>query len=209
MQEAATKDWKWLLCETAFATEYLHPKLGPGWTAVLLEACCVRAKEQRAFLPAGEKLRLSFWREWSMRSTAYYAGVAYYAGATAYAALGGSVSLLKWLLKRGCPWDTWTCTYAASGGHLQTLKYAHENGCPWNKDTCLEAGRRGHLDVLKYLHENGCPWDRNTCWMVARRGHLDMLKYANENGCPIDKAHIRNCATVFSYPCILAWIDTI
>ena len=46
-REAATKDWKWLLWDSAFATEYLHPELGAGWTAVLKESCCVRKDEEK------------------------------------------------------------------------------------------------------------------------------------------------------------------
>ena len=61
---------------------------------MLLEACCVRAKEQRAFLPAGKSLELWFREIWSV-------GESGYAGASAYAALRGSVSLLKWLRERG------------------------------------------------------------------------------------------------------------
>ena len=42
-REAATKDWRWLLWDSDLAREKIHPELGAGWTAVLKEACCVRA----------------------------------------------------------------------------------------------------------------------------------------------------------------------
>ena len=36
-------DWKWLLWESDVARAKIHPELGAGWTAVLKEACCVKA----------------------------------------------------------------------------------------------------------------------------------------------------------------------
>ena len=230
-REMEGEDIARILTSTAFATQHLHKELGPEWTAVLLEACCVRAKEQRAFLPAGKSLELSFREIWSVRERGY-------AGATAYATLRGSVSLLKWLRERGCPWDgsswmcsaaasgghlgvlkylhengcpwdEWTCSYAAEGGHLAMLKYAHENGCPWDKGTCAEAAIGGRLAVLKYAHDNGCPWDEGTCSGAAERGHLDVLKYAHENGCPWDESDCRFYAVAEGHAHVIAWIDSL
>ena len=44
---AGTKDWRWLLWESDVARAKLHPDLGPAWTAVLKEACCVRVGVDR------------------------------------------------------------------------------------------------------------------------------------------------------------------
>ena len=41
------EEWIRVFTQTAFATEYLHPALGPAWTAVLKEACCVRAPSKK------------------------------------------------------------------------------------------------------------------------------------------------------------------
>ena len=96
-------------------TDHLH--LGPGWTAVLLEACCVRAERQRrAFLPDDDEPRHLSCR-WI-----HDAGVYGYGGAASYAAKRGIMSLLRWLRARGCPWDEWTCREAAGGGHLDKLQ---------------------------------------------------------------------------------------
>ena len=38
-----TKDWRWLLWDSDLARDKIHPELGAVWTAVLKEACCVRA----------------------------------------------------------------------------------------------------------------------------------------------------------------------
>ena len=38
-----TKDWRWLLWDSDLARDKIHPELSAGWTAVLKEACCVKA----------------------------------------------------------------------------------------------------------------------------------------------------------------------
>ena len=95
--DVVVDDWKWLLWDSAFATEYLHPELGAGWTAVLLEACCVRAKDQRAFLPAVKVLTLSPLSMGGLVSKVTHIST------SGGAASRGSLSLIKWLRERGCP----------------------------------------------------------------------------------------------------------
>ena len=230
--DVVVDDWKWLLWDSAFATEYLHPELGAGWTAVLLEACCVRAKDQRAFLPAVKVLTLSPLSmgglvskvthistsggaasrgslsliKWLRERGCPWDGSSWMCSA---AASGGHLGVLKYLHENGCPWDEWTCSYAAEGGHLAMLKYAHENGCPWDKGTCAEAAIGGRLAVLKYAHDNGCPWDEGTCSGAAERGHLDVLKYAHENGCPWDESDCRFYAVAEGHAHVIAWIDSL
>ena len=168
-------------------TDRLHQLLGPGWTAVLLEACCVRAKDQRAYLPAGgkEKLRLRS-NDFAIKPP----GTKGRFGVLETAAARGSKSFALWLRKNRARWSKNTCAFAAKGGHLHVIKYAHENGCPWDATTCSKAAEGGHLDVLKYAHENGCPWDKETCKGAAKGGHLNVIKYAHEKGCPM---HTKTC----------------
>ena len=60
-----TKDWRWLLWDSDLARDRIQPELGAGWTAVLKEACCVKAgahkdKVKRLRKDVKEPLRL--WR---------------------------------------------------------------------------------------------------------------------------------------------------
>ena len=54
-----------------------------------------------------------------------------------------------------------TCSSAAQGGHLEVLKWLRRKGCPWNERTCLRAAVHGHLDVLRWAIDNGCPYEVN------------------------------------------------
>ena len=46
-REAKIKDWRWLLWDSDVARDKIHPDLGAGWTAVLKEACCVKAGKDK------------------------------------------------------------------------------------------------------------------------------------------------------------------
>ena len=212
-REAATKDWKWLLWDSAFANEYLHQKLGASLTAVLKEACCVRAgvdkdKVKRLREDVNEPLRL--WPktvnelgfvttvpfngmvvtvpllEWCVRRT-YKPDVKTFEAT----ARGGDMDAIRWLREHKCSWHEEdranALAGAARGGHLDVLQWLREEGCRWDERTCAGAARGGHMEVLRYAHENGCPWDESTCVGAARGGHLNVLKYAHENGCPWDE----------------------
>ena len=59
-------------------------------------------------------------------------------------AAGGHLELLKWAKKKGCNWDSTTCSYAASNGHLKLLRWAIKNGCKWNNEIGNSAAENGH-----------------------------------------------------------------
>ena len=100
------------------------------------------------------------------------------------AARFGSVKLLRWLRKLGCPWENErVCSQAARGGHLKVLKWARKHSCPWNGTTCRKAARGGHLRVLKWARENGCPWEFKTSCAAALGGHVRVLKWVMANNC--------------------------
>ena len=209
-REAATKDWKWLLWDSAFANEYLHQKLGASLTAVLKEACCVRAGVDKAKVNQLRKDLKDPLRLWPKKMESIggvqidvtkpfdgmvptvsllewcVAACKYELSAKSFhaTARGGDMDAVIWLHRnRNIAFSAHTCASAAMGGHLDVLKYLHENGCPWSSSTCYFAAMGGHLAMLKYLHENGCPWDEETCWAAAEGGHLDVLKYLHKNGC--------------------------
>ena len=212
-REAAIKDWKWLLWDSAFATEYLHQKLGAGWTAVLKEACCVNKDKDKdkvnRLREEGDSGPLRLWPrivnrygsnvtkpfpdmvvtvpflEWCVRRK--YKPSARTFEATAR---GGNMDAIRWLREHKCPWyeGHWAnaCTGAVRGGHLDVLQWLREEGCPWDEWTCEAAAEGGHLNVLQWIREHGLTWDSQTCAGAAYGGHLNILKLLRENGCPWD-----------------------
>ncbi len=50
-------------------------------------------------------------------------GVIYYS-----AAVNGNVDIIKWAVKNGYKWDTWTCTFAATCGQTEIITWANKNG---------------------------------------------------------------------------------
>ena len=210
-REAAIKDWRWLLWDSAFATEYLHRKLGAGWTAVLKEACCVREGVDKdkvnRLREDGDRNWLRLWprHEKPFKDMVPTVSLLEWCVAQKYkpdaatfeaTARGGDMDAVKWLRRKKCEWNGQVrtsptkllhynaCSGAAWGGHIHILKWLRKEGCPWDEGTCFEAAKGGHLNVLKYAHENGCPWNKWTCVEAAEGGYLDVLKYAHENGCP-------------------------
>ena len=204
--ELQGEQWKRLLWESDLAHDKIHPLLGAGWTAVLKEACCVKAgvhkdKVNPFLRDVKEPLRLWPKKRYGGRND--FKGIVVTAPLLDWCvrrkykpdvktfqatARGGDMDAIRWLRKHKVPWHqdyrANACTGAAEGGHLDVLKWLRKQGCPWDEWTCRDAAGGGHFDVLKYAHENGCPWDERTCWEAARGGHLDVLKYAHEKGCP-------------------------
>ena len=64
-REAAIKDWRWLLWDSDLARDKIHPELGAGWTAVLKEACCVRAWQDKDTV---ERMRVRENEDWDLYS---------------------------------------------------------------------------------------------------------------------------------------------
>ncbi|KAL6062163.1 Ankyrin repeat domain containing protein [Balamuthia mandrillaris] len=73
------------------------------------------------------------------------------------AAKAGHVDILRWLQKKGCPWDATTCKAAAVEGNLDALKWLRFHGCPWDERVFLAAAKSGRLAVVHWLHHHGCP----------------------------------------------------
>ena len=204
-REAATKDWRWLLWDSAFATEYLHQKLGAGWTTVLKEACCVRADKEKEKV---ERLRedggrgpLRLWPK-AMKCCTEMMHVMI--EKHDFKGMVPTVPLLEWCVRRKYKPNAATFEATARGGDMDAIRWLREHKCPWEEEgkseyyglldtdmhveynACDGAAEGGHLDVLKWLRMEGCPWHEGTCSRAARGGHLDVLKYAHENGCPWD-----------------------
>ena len=210
-REAATKDWKWLLWDSDLARDKIHSKLGAGWTAVLKEACCLRAGVHKDKVNRvredGDRGPLRLWpsteNDFGNVTTEPFKGMVVTvsllewcvrrkykpdSGTFEATARGGDMDAFKWLRKHKCSWHeedrASALAGAARGGHLDVLQWLREEGCRWDERTCAGAARGGHMEVLRYAHENGCLWDEETCEGAAKGGHLHVLKYAHENGCP-------------------------
>jgi len=74
---------------------------------------------------------------------------------TMQCAMKGDLRELKFLHKRGCPWDETLTKYAAATGEFDSLRYAIEHGCPFNHEAVTYAARFGKMNCLRYLVERG------------------------------------------------------
>ena len=191
-REAAIKDWKWLLWDSAFATEYLHQKLGAGWTAVLKEACCVnKDKDKDKVNRLREEGDSGPLRLWPRIVNRYGSNVT-----KPFPDMVVTVPFLEWCVRRKYKPSARTFEATARGGNMDAIRWLREHKCPWYEEygpnarinACRGAAEGGHLNVLTWLRNEGCPWNEWTCEGAAEGGYLDVLKYAHENGCPWDES---------------------
>src|SRR5690348_2395377 len=56
------------------------------------------------------------------------------------------LDLLKFIYQFGNPFRNEICNVAASFGSLEVLKWAKKNGCPLDEYTCSSAAKGGHLE---------------------------------------------------------------
>ena len=112
--------------------------------------------------------------------------------------LPGSVALVNWALREGCPrfFKSYNMArVAAQHGHRELLQWlCRERAWSWHMfgafamdaDVMSWAAMGGNLDLVRWLRGEGCPWDKWTCYFAAQRGHVETLRWARENGCPWD-----------------------
>lgn len=98
-----------------------------------------------------------------------------------FAGRRGSLGVLEWLSKRGCPTDLYSCTAgAASGGNLAALKWSRQRGHGWDRFVCFSAARLGNLEMLCWATRQGCPWDKHRCIGIAgANGHHAVVEWMN------------------------------
>jgi hypothetical protein len=105
---------------------------------------------------------------------------------TAVAAKYNHLSLVKWLLSAGCPFQASSmCEGAASSGSIEMMVYARQRGCELNAGVMQAAAEKGHLSMCQYLLSEGCAWDAAASNWAAYSGHLDTLRWLREHGCPL------------------------
>jgi hypothetical protein len=94
-----------------------------------------------------------------------------------------NLSLLKWAVDNGAPFDTLVIKNACSTKKFNMVIWAINNGCPFihsANDLALTA----NLDVIKLAHEQGCPFNSLVTFYAAAENNGDLLKWAYENGIP-------------------------
>ena len=96
----------------------------------------------------------------------------------------GTLSIMKWLREKECPWRSWTFSCAAMHGDLNKMKWLKANDCPWGEHTFAQASGLGDLNNMKWLKENGCPWDEETFEDAALFEHIEVLDWLFLNNCP-------------------------
>ena len=96
-------------------------------------------------------------------------------GATAIAAMSGSLDILQWAHRDGCPCTEKTARDAAMGGHVEALMWLRKNRCEWDEKVCSRAAEYGHLHVLQYAVANDCPWEPELCLRQAQSAGFDEI----------------------------------
>lgn len=67
------------------------------------------------------------------------------------------INILEYLYEEGClPNNTEFCSNAAATGSLALLKWLRKHGCPWDSKTC-EKAKSSNSQLIDWIHSNGCP----------------------------------------------------
>ncbi|GFH47641.1 hypothetical protein CTEN210_04116 [Chaetoceros tenuissimus] len=103
-----------------------------------------------------------------------------------------ALETLKWLRRRGCPWNESLCSSAAWNGNLEALKWARSEGCPWSDATLTAAADRGNIAIMEYCLQNQCPMTVEACCFTMRNKNqntaFECLKLLREYSCPWDES---------------------
>eukprot|EP00953_Heterococcus_sp_UTEX-ZZ885_P016787 9417-Heterococcus_DN1.PRE.1 len=85
-----------------------------------------------------------------------YEGVEIDPRAMAAAASEGQTAMCEYLLNIGCYWTDAAPTKAAEAGHFETLRWLRKKGCPWNVPASFwQAVYSSCTDVLNFVIEQG------------------------------------------------------
>lgn len=98
---------------------------------------------------------------------------------TALAARNGSIDMIKWLRKQGCPWSGKTTAEAAKANRKDIIELCLLNGGILHKDTLAYAVCNDNLDLFKWLLKNKCQWSPHVSINAARNASINILKFIN------------------------------
>ena len=111
--------------------------------------------------------------------------------------LPGSVALVKWALKEGCP----TVSYNPDNGfhehlHDEAAEYGKLEQVKWligskylnNGWMAMKrAAEGGNLEVIQWLRQTkNADWNWQTCELAVTFGDVEVVRWMRENGCPWD-----------------------
>lgn len=134
----------------------------------------------------------------------------YWTAQSAAWAASKSLTVLKFLHERRCPWDETTylraleshSTTANNTSNIDCLVYAHQNGCPWSRETSLQAVRVGNAAAVEYLLTHGCPFDVFHPPIAATFNNVKLLSLLHTRGIPWDELTTTSAANSFSLNCL-------
>ena len=106
----------------------------------------------------------------------------------AEAAASDNLPLLKWLRKKGCPWDGQVC---ADAGSKKLLRWALANGCPFGVQEIEGVVSAGNLGIAERMYQilvasrpNGkIEWQEDFFATIAQHGSRRQLEWLKAHGC--------------------------
>ena len=147
------------------------------------------------------------------------------------AALGGHLSVVKWLREKNdppCPWSSLTFLKAVRGGNLDMIKYlrgkhkltnvvleylgkSKSPACPVHFDSCTFAASSGDIHILKWLLYNCgtlCDIKQGAFYKAAENGDLGLMIYLHKRRFPIGSQTCSIAARSGHFH-VLRWLKTI
>ena len=190
-REVEGADWVREFTSSAFATQHLHKELGPGWTAVLLEACCVKVADQRALLAscmedtqaeaAGDGLFRLFPSMGVVKVQRYQ--VYEIIVAEHLAPVVASVHALQACIALGYEVDAATFWAAAHAGNVAVLRWLHAEGYTFQHRRSKWQHMHKHLVFDELLGRSDfCVWDAVEAMYVcaAAAGRRDVIAWLKD-----------------------------
>ena len=104
------------------------------------------------------------------------------------AAASDNLPLLKWLRKKGCPWDGQVC---ADAGSKKLLRWALANGCPFGVQEIEGVVYAGNLGIAERMYQILVPsrpngkieWQKDFFATIAQHGSRRQLEWLKAHGC--------------------------
>ncbi len=100
-----------------------------------------------------------------------------------YAAFCGHLQIVKWFWHYfGPDCNILICENAATNGDIKIIKWLRRKGCPWNHSTSETAAFYGHLELLEWLYINKCPLRLQIILNIAfMRLHDHIIKWVQDS----------------------------
>lgn len=119
----------------------------------------------------------------------------------------GCLRTVKWLEKHKCNWNESVTELAAQFQHFQILKFLIKKGCPFDADCVCATARSGPLKMFKWLlKQKNCSVNPLVGVNVALRCNLKMIKHFHAR-CPqyLTFNDVIFCATMGKNAKMLKW----